>query len=332
MKDLAMHGNGANRGRVLVVDDLAPNRALIRKMLARDGHDVLEAGTGHQALALAREADPDVVVLDVLMPGLDGFQTCATLKADPTTRLTPVVLVTALKDTSDRVRGIEAGADDFLSKPVDPLELSARVRSLLRLKRYTDELDSAEAVIVSLALTIEARDAATEGHCQRLADYATRLGRALHLDAEDLSALERGGYLHDIGKIGVPDGVLLKPGPLTPAEFAQMKAHTLIGDRLCGKLRSLRRVRPIVRHHHERLDGSGYPDGLSGDGIPLLAQIMGIVDVYDALTTARPYKPVFTPGEAIAEIYGEVERGWRRRDLVDAFVGIVRQTAAQEPA
>jgi putative two-component system response regulator len=267
-----------------------------------------------------------VVVLDVLMPGLDGFETCATLKAEPDTRLTPVVLVTALKDTSDRVRGIEAGADDFLSKPVDPLELSARVRSLLRLKRYTDELDSAEAVIVSLALTIEARDAATEGHCQRLADYATRLGRALDLDADDLSALERGGYLHDIGKIGVPDGVLLKPGPLTAAEFAQMKAHTLIGDRLCGELRSLRRVRPIVRHHHERLDGSGYPDGLRGDAIPLLAQIMGLVDVYDALTTTRPYKPAFTPEEAIAEIYGEVERGWRRRSLVDAFTAIVQDT------
>ena len=327
MSDAAGVNGGPQPGRVLVVDDLAPNRALIRKMLARDGHDVLEADCGLRALEMAREADPDVIVLDVMMPDLDGFATCATLKQDAKTRLTPVVLVTALKDRADRVRGIEAGADDFLSKPVDALELSARVRSLIRLKRYTDELDSAEAVIVSLALTIEARDAATEGHCQRLAEYATRLGQALGLVQDDISALWRGGYLHDIGKIGVPDCVLLKPGPLTPAEFAQMKTHTLIGDRLCGELRSLRRVRPIVRNHHERLDGSGYPDGLRGAAVPLLAQIMGIVDVYDALTTTRPYKPAFTPREAIAEIYGEVDRGGRRRDLVDTFVGIATEGA-----
>jgi len=312
--------SGPRPGRVLVVDDIAPNRHLIRTMLARDGHEVLEADNGRQALAIARETDPDLVTLDVLMPGLDGFATCAALKQHEATRLMPVVLVTGLNSSADRVRGIEAGADDFLSKPVDPHELSARVRSLIRLKRYTKDLDSAEAVIVSLALTIEARDAATDGHCQRLAEYATRLGRALGLNEDDLSALRRGGYLHDIGKVGVPDSVLLKPGPLTPAELAQMKSHTLIGDRLCGQLRSLRRVRPIVRHHHERLDGSGYPDGLKGDAIPLLAQIMGIVDVYDALMPPRPYKPAFTSAEAFAEIYCEVNRGWRSRELVDTFV------------
>ena len=312
-------------GCVLVVDDMAPNRQLIRKMLARDGHSVLEADSGRLALDIARDADPDVVILDVLMPGLDGFETCATLKQHDQTRLTPVVLLTALTDHSDRLRGIEAGADDFLSKPVDPHELSARVRSFVRLKRYTQELDSAEAVIVSLALTTEARDAATEGHCQRLAGYAVRLGRVLGLRDDDLSALERGGYLHDIGKIGVPDAVLLKPGPLTPGEFALMQRHTLIGDDLCGRLRSLRWVRPIVRHHHEKLDGSGYPDGLAGDAIPLLAQIMGIVDVYDALTTCRPYKPAFTHEEAMADLECEVARGWRSRALMDAFVRALKE-------
>ncbi|MBK5298923.1 MAG: response regulator [Vicinamibacteria bacterium] len=315
-----MAESGPRSGRVLVVDDQAPNRVLIRTMLARDGHEVLEADGGHLALDIARDADPDVVILDVLMPGIDGFETCAALKQHEQTRLTPVVLLTALRDHADKLRGIEAGADDFLSKPVEPLELSARVRSLIRLKSYTKDLDSAEAVITSLALTIETRDAATQGHCQRLAEYATRLGRVLGLNEDDLSALERGGYLHDIGKVGVPDSVLLKPGLLTPAEFAQMKTHTLIGDRLCGQLRSLRRVRPIVRHHHEKLDGSGYPDGLAGDAIPLLAQITGIADIYDALTTPRPYKPAFTSEEALAEIYCEVDRGWRSRELVDAFV------------
>lgn len=300
---------GPRSGCVLVVDDQAPNRVLLGKMLARDRHKVLEADSGQRAIEIARLADPDVVILDVLMPGLDGFQTCATLKRHDQTRLTPVVLVTALRERTDRLRGIEAGADDFLSKPVDPHELSARVRSLIRLKRYTEDLDSAEAVIMSLALVIEARDAATEGHCERLAEYATRLGGGLGLDEDDLSALKRGGYLHDVGKGGVPDSVLLKAGPLTPDEFEEMKSHTLIGDRLCGQLRSLRRVRPIVRHHHEKLDGSGYPDGLAGDAIPLLAQIMGVVDVYDALTTSRPYKPAFTTEEAFAELYCEVDRG-----------------------
>ena len=171
---------------------------------------------------------------------------------------------------------------------------------MLRIKGYTDELDSAESVIVSLALTIEARDSTTEGHCQRLAQYAFALGQALGLNDDDLSALARGGYLHDVGKIGIPDGVLLKPGPLTPDEYELIKQHPIVGERLCGELRSLRNVRPIVRHHHERLDGSGYPDGLSGDAIPLLAQITSIVDVFDALTTERPYRAALPIAAAAA--------------------------------
>ena len=196
------------------------------------------------------------------MPHMDGFEACRAIKQDRSTRLIPVVLVTSLDDTASRMRGIEAGADDFISKPFNAPELRARVRSLLRIKGYTDELDSAESVIVSLALTIEARDSTTEGHCQRLAQYAFALGQALGLNDDDLSALARGGYLHDVGKIGIPDGVLLKPGPLTRDEYELIKQHPIVGERLCGELRSLRNVRPIVRHHHERLDGSGYPDGL----------------------------------------------------------------------
>src|SRR5205823_3481830 len=203
-------------------------------------------------------------------------------------------------------------------------ELRARVRSLLRLKRYTDDLDTAEAVIVSLALTIEARDASTEGHCQRLAAYATALGAALGLNDDDLAALERGGFLHDIGKVGIPDGILLKPARLTANEYTVVKQHTIIGDRLCGELRSLCRVRPIVRHHHERRDGSGYPDGLVGDAIPLLAQIIAIVDVFDALTTERPYKAAVSIERAYDELTREADRGWHRPDLVDAFIALWR--------
>jgi len=235
------------------------------------------------------------------------------------------VLVTSLDDTASRIRGIEAGADDFVSKPICGPELRARVRSLLRIKRYTDDLDSAEAVIVSLALTIEARDRTTDGHCKRLADYASRLGRTLGLDEEDVSALARGGLLHDVGKVGIPDAVLLKPGPLAPDEFEVIKQHTIIGDRLCGELRSLRKVRPIVRHHHERLDGSGYPDGLAGDQAPLLAQIMGIVDVFDALTSNRPYRVALPVSQAAEELRRDVARGWRSADLVAAFLNQIEE-------
>jgi putative two-component system response regulator len=276
------------------------------------------------------EEQPDAILLDVRMPGLDGFAVCRALKQEAAIRLIPIVLMTAANDPADRLLAIEAGADDFVTKPLHREELSARLRSLVRLKRHTDDLDRAEDVIVSLALTIEARDSYTEGHCQRLAASGVALGRALGLADEELSALRRGGYLHDLGKIAVRDSVLLKPGQLTRSEYDEMKQHPLVGDRLCGELRSLRRVRSIVRHHHERLDGSGYPDRLRGDAIPLLAQIIGLVDVFDALTTTRPYRQPVAPDIACEQLFDEVSQGWRRRDLVETFVGIVASNQTSE--
>jgi putative two-component system response regulator len=312
-------GEAAVRGRIVVVDDCRINVHLLKRLLTRDGHEVLTAHDGDEALELIAREQPDVVLMDVMMPKRNGFDTCQALKQSAETRLIPVVLVTALQDSKDKVRGLEAGADDFLSKPVNETELRARVRSLVRLKRYTDELESAEAVMLTLGETIEARDAYTEGHCERLAMYAVGLGQALGLNEEDLPVLEYGGFLHDIGKIGVPDSLLLKAAPLTSDEYAVMQQHTVIGDRLCGGLRSLTRVRAIVRHHHERLDGSGYPDGLRGGDVPLLAQIIGIVDVFDALTTERPYRKPMTREDAVKELAGEVEKGWRQKELVNAF-------------
>lgn len=311
-------------GRVLVVDDVEANRRLIAAFLTRDGYTVDFAADGRAAVDQVIRDQPDLVLMDVLMPHVNGFEACLALKRHPATRLIPVVLVTALQNTEDRIRGIDAGADDFVSKPFNAHELRARVRSLIRIKRYTDDLDTAESVIVSLALTIEARDRCTEGHCQRLAAYASALGRQLTLSEEDITALARGGFLHDIGKVGVPDAILLKPARLTPAEYSVMKEHTIIGDRLCGELRSLRCVRPIVRHHHERVDGSGYPDGLHGGRIPLLAQITAVVDVFDALTTARPYKAAVSAEEAYDELGREAARGWHQRELVDAFIALGR--------
>jgi cyclic di-GMP phosphodiesterase len=314
-------------GSVLIVDDIAGNARLVESLLAPDGHTVRTAGGGAEALRLIRAAPPDLVLMDVMMPNVDGYEACRVLKQDPSTRLIPVVLVTGLDNAAARIRGLEAGADDFVSKPFNAPELRARVRSLLRIKHYTDDLDSAESVIVSLALTIEARDSTTDGHCQRLSQYASALGRTLGLDSDDIADLARGGFLHDLGKVGVPDAVLLKPGPLTPDEYELMKQHTVIGDRLCGELRFLRRVRPIVRYHHERLDGTGYPDGLCGDAIPVLAQIMGIVDVFDALTTERPYRRALPVERAVAELQREVRSGWRHADLVATFLDQVAHVA-----
>ena len=314
-------------GSVLVVDHVAGNARLLEALLASDGHDVTTAGDGAEALRLVRAQPPDLVLMDVTMPNADGLEACRAMKQDPATRLIPIVLVTSLDDAASRIRGIEAGADVFVIKPLNAPELRARLSSLLRIKRYTDDLDSGESVIASLALTIEARDSTTAGHCQRLALYAAELGRRLGLDEEDISALARGGFLHDVGKIGIPDAVLLKSGPLAPAEYELIKQHTVIGDRLCGELRSLRKVRPIIRHHHERLDGSGYPDGLRGDTTPLLAQIMAIVDVFDALTTDRPYRMALPVAAAAQELRSEVTRGWRRARLVETFLDRVERGA-----
>jgi putative two-component system response regulator len=235
----------------------------------------------------------------------------------------PVILVTALSALDDRLRGIDAGADDFLSKPPVFAELEARVRSLIRLKRFTDDLDCAESVILTLGLAIEGRDPGTNGHCQRLAAYATTLGMHLGLSPEHVTALRRGAFLHDVGKIVIPDAVLLKPGRLTPEERELMQQHTVAGDRLCGELRVLENVRPIVRHHHERPDGTGYPDRLRSDGIPMLARVLSVVDVYDALTTERPYKRALPSECAVSVLREEAAKGWLFSDIVEDFIGLL---------
>lgn len=306
-------------GKILVVDDEPQNVKVLKRLMTRLGYEVVTASDGEAALRVVTSDAPDLVLLDVNMPGIDGIEVCRRLKADPTTRLIPVVLITTLTASEDRIRGIKAGADDFLSKPPVLAELEARVRSLTRLKRYTDELDSAESVILSLALTIEARDPCTNGHCERLAMYATALGSRLGLADDQLVALNRGGFLHDVGKIGIPDAILLKQGRLTQSEFAVMREHTVIGDKLCRELRLLEDVRPIVRHHHERPDGTGYPDQLKGEDIPLLARILSVVDVYDALTTERSYKTALSPDQAIYELREEAAKGWKFHAIVEEF-------------
>lgn len=295
---------------VLVVDDDKKIRSFLARLLRSEGLEVVTACDGESALTEFSRVQPDLVLLDVMMPEPDGFAVCRQLKSDPDTMLTPIVLLTGLESTEERVRGIEAGVDEFLSKPFQREELLARVRSLLRVKSYTDELERAEAVVLTLARAIEGRDPCTEGHCERLSEYASRLAVKLRLPDDEIVALRRGGIVHDIGKVVVPDAILMKPHALTPDEMAVMRQHTGAGVRICSGLKSFKLVLPIIRSHHEKCDGSGYPEGLSGEEVPLTARVLQVVDVYDALTTERPYKPALSPGEALATMQQEVDRGW----------------------
>jgi putative two-component system response regulator len=312
---------------ILVVDDNEDNTLLLRELLTSRGYRVETAGSAEAAEEKIRAHPPDLLVLDIVLPGKSGYVLCRELKDDPETRLIPVVMITGLIDREDKVRGIEAGADDFLNKPIFPEELFARVKSLLKLKEFTDELDNAEAVLCTLGLSVEARDPYTEGHCERLSRFAGELGEHLGLNHESLLALRRGGYLHDLGKIRVPDEILKKGDKLTPEEWLIMKQHPLTGETICKPLRSLKLVLPIIRHHHEHWNGEGYPDGLAGGEIPLLARILQVVDVYDALRTMRPYKPALTHEEAARTMREEARRGLWDRQLVAEFIRLLDQKA-----
>jgi putative two-component system response regulator len=309
---------------LLVADDDEANRELFAELLMYEGYRVLLAEDGAQSLEILKTEPVDLALLDVMMPGQSGFGLCRQLKASPETRLIPVILVTGLKGAEDRIEGIECGADDFLRKPVNREELIARVRSLLRLKQFTDELENAETVLCSLAVSIEAKDPYTEGHCERLSKYSVALAERLGLPEEQRVALRRGGMVHDIGKVAVPEHILLKPGPLTPEERKVIEQHTIVGERICAPLKSFRHVLPIIRHHHEKMDGSGYPDGLSGDQVPLTARVLQVVDVYDALTTQRPYKRAMSRAEGLKTMEHEVKKGWWDPHIFGEFQEVIR--------
>ncbi len=312
--------------RILIAEDDPAMRELLAGLVTTLGHEALTVANGVEAMAQVAAAHPDLVLSDVSMPGLSGFDVCRRLKANPATRLIPVVLITGIGD-DHKIAGIEAGADDFLGKPFSSGELRARIRALLRLKAFTDQLESAEAVLCTLGRSIEAKDPSTEGHCERLAAVTVDLGRALGLPEATLAALRRGAFLHDLGKVAVPDGILLKPGPLTPEERAVVQRHPEVGEAICRPLHSLQPVLPIIRHHHERWDGSGYPDGLRGEAIPLSARVLQVVDVFDALTTDRPYRRALPAAEALTILVAETRKGWWDPQIVETFRAITGRGA-----
>ncbi|MCC5636731.1 two-component system response regulator [Nostoc sp. CHAB 5844] len=314
----------AEAPKILVVDDHAASRMTAAALLAMEGYEVIEADSGATAVVLVTQKQPDLILLDVMMPGMDGFEVCQLLKQEEHTRLIPVIFITALNDRRSRIRGIEVGADDFLTKPFDRLELAARVKSLVQQKRLNEDLDHAEQVLFSIARAIESRDPNTGDHCERLVKLGQAFGEYMNLSRSQLRDLMWGGYLHDIGKVGIPDAVLLKNGQLTLEDWQIMQQHVLIGEKICQPLRSMRGVIPIIRHHHERWNGSGYPDGLKGNDIPFLAQVFQLIDIYDALTSERPYKRAFSLEEALSVMQEETAAGWRNPELMQLFTDFIR--------
>lgn len=308
---------------LLLVDDDEKNLRLLQAYLVPQGYRTLVAHDGQEAIEVARRSHPDLILLDAMMPRMSGFDACRRLKQELATRLIPVVIVTALGSRDDRLRGIEAGADDFLRKPIDKVELLARIRALLRTKSTTDLLEDAETVIFTLARAVEARDPSTGDHVERVSRYAAALGKAVGIRGPQLEGLRRAGVVHDIGKVVVPDSILLKPGKLTPEERSIMEQHVEAGYDLLRPLRTFSESLEAVRYHHERIDGSGYPFGLKGTQVPLAAQIMGVVDVYDALTCDRVYRKALSSDDAAVLLRGEAARGLHDSELVEAFLEAV---------
>ena len=314
-----------DRPKIMVVDDHLASRVTAAALLSLEGYEVIEIENGVEALEVVHTYKPDMILLDVMMPQMSGFEVCRQLKQNEETRLIPLVFITALHDRKSRIAGIEAGADDFITKPFDRLELSARVKSLIHQKRLNEDLDHAEQVLFSIAKAVESRDPVTGDHCERLCNLGQKFGEFLQLPRQTIRDLMWGGYLHDIGKIGIPDAILLKPDRFTSEERAIMCQHVIIGENICRPLRTMQGVLPLIRHHHERWDGSGYPDGLVGDEIPLIAQVFQILDIYDALRSERPYKSSWSLAETKKIMNEETDKGWRNPDLVRQFWEFIEQ-------
>lgn len=290
--------------QVLVADDSPYHRNLLSSLLATEGYQVITAADGSEALRLAQQRLPDLLLCDGAMPGLDGFELCLRLKADRRLRSIPVMLLGSTGELAEKLRAYQAGADDFLTKPVSTQEVVWRTRSWLRLKAAEGELVDVERVLEALAAVVEAKDPTTAGHIRRVVSSALALGERAQLTERQLTDLRRGAILHDVGKVAIAAAILLKPKPPTAAEWREIKSHPVVGSQICSALGP--GVLAVVRHHHERYDGLGYPDGLAGEAIPLSARIMAVVDAYDAMTSPRPYRPQnLSPQEAQATLRHE---------------------------
>jgi len=312
------------RTSVLVVDDVQPNLELMEAIFQKAGLQVYSALCAEAALTIYAKERVDVAVLDVMMPGMNGFELCRRLKHFSEKEFIPVVLVTALNDKKSRITGLEAGADDFITKPFDTQELLAKIRSLLRLKELHEQLDHSENIIFSLVLTLEARDHYTKGHSTRVGDLASEFGAFLGFSSRDQGVLKKAGVLHDIGKMALSEAILKKPSSLTSEEIEEIRKHPALGEEICRPLKSLRETLPGIRHHHERWDGSGFPDNLQGDAIPLMARILSILDTFDAMVSIRPYRNRRSMDDVISIMEREKLSGQWDPELTGIFIRMMR--------
>jgi putative two-component system response regulator len=326
-----MRTREATGRRILVADDDPWITSLLSEILVAEGHAVVVAHDGRTALDQVTRSRPDLVLLDIDMPVLDGYEVCRQLKGDPATRHIPIVMVTAQADLQTRIEACELGADDFLTKPFLHTEVLTRCRSMLRLKSLIDERDSAETVVFALARTVEAKSPYTHGHSERVRDYALELAGQVNLPRDQWVTLGKGALLHDIGKLSIPDALLDKPAALTAAEYEIVKDHTRQGARIVEPLQSLQAAVPLIRCHHERLDGRGYPDGLTGDDIPPIVRILSVADVFDSLASERPYRPAMSPDKCLQIMRENAAGGGLDPDLVEHFAAILKARRLRLP-
>jgi putative two-component system response regulator len=317
------------RRSILVVDDLSSNLELLEAIFASAGFEVFSACDAFSALSIFESHKVDLAVLDVMMPGMDGFELCKRLKSRTEKTFFPVILLTALTDRQSRITGLECGADDFISKPFDTTELTIKAKSLMKLKALQDELEHSENVILTLAVAMEARDPYTRGHSTRVGEISTSFASFLGLGKKEQEQMKKAGLLHDIGKIGVSTDLLCKNSKLTNEELDAVKRHTLIGEDICRPLVSVKGILPVIRSHHERWDGTGFPDSLSGELIPFNARMLSIVDSFDAMVSKRPYRAGRTLRAAIEVFERERRSGQWDPDLVDHFVAMMNRMEAK---
>lgn len=311
--------------KILIVDDNKVNVELLRTQLKHYKYDLDTAYDGEEALDKIQKSHPDLVLLDLMMPKISGFEICKAIKRNKDTQFIPVIVITALQELDDKLKAIELGADDFLVKPINRLELVTRIKSLLHMKFLHDDLDTSESILFSLAQALEAKDFYTRGHSERVADLAVRLSEVLGFSEKDEENMRRGGLLHDIGKIGIKESILLKPGKLTEEEMAHIRSHPARGYDICSPLKTLEPCLPIIRSHHERYDGDGYPDGLKGENIPLKARITAVADAFDAMTTDRPYRKGMATETALKIFENEMDSGQWDPQVVRALMKIMKK-------
>ena len=323
----------AQRMRILIADGNATIRKLLRHGLSSADYEIIEATDGKQAMELAMQRpEPNAILIDAQIAGMSGLDVCRALKNDMQYRTIPVIVMTTAGTNEEINEAVDAGADEFLSKPINRAELNVRLRSITRMHRGNAEMIGAESVALSLARAVASKDGYSSGHVEQVANFAVDFGKTLGMDSAELKMLRYGAILHNVGKIAIPDSILEKTGPLTPRERALFHQHPRVGCDICAPLAPLRPVLPIIRHHKEHFDGTGYPDGLRGDKIPLKAQVVGIVDVFSALTSDRPFRRAKSQSEAIEILRDRARQGMHDPALVERFCESIKQmnTAAAE--